>query len=520
MQDSVIPIFGFGGDALTTPENTIEAYWTALGGGATGIAVEVRLSRDGVVVCSEHDDFSQTCDDYRGVTEIDWNDIRRLDAGFTFRSTVLGADHQPTGERGADRPWLGNMPSKRAVRVTRLSEVLRVFGRRVPIIIRLPDSNLPLVKATVVELRRFGLLGRIQLAGSRETCVELSDMVRGVRCILVGDARAAPVDQVPVAEALGAEALWLDWDVACPAVSGGVVFDPGLAAALDGSYMGLLLGSDRMPFAASPAHFAAIDGISVKFGIVARGVLPTVESLTPVSLVASDRFEGTRIDPGLWAAGYSQPNQDTEIFQDDDLQIRIRSGGSYSGAAAICTLPVYGRFDARVAFHVNNPKAATTFELAAICIDPGYHDIDNSDPTKISYNLTFDVHGAPPYASSERDEDDGFRCGWNNSFNLTRIEGGQWHARSVNMYNKYGRDVGDGGADNPEGQLRLVRNGPVFACYYTDRHNAAWVSSGAMLVQNMSEDVYLRLAAKHWAKGGGNPPENHIRFRDFRLFQF
>lgn len=518
MHESLIAVFGLGGDALTTPENTIEAYWMALGGGAAGLAVGVRLSRDGVVVCSEHDDFGPTCDDERAVAELDWRDIRRLDAGSTFCSTVLGADRQPTGERGGDRPWLGNLPSKRAVRVARLSDVLRLFGRRAAIIVGLPDGDRPLAEATVAELRRFGLLGRILLAGSRETCTALSDMDRGARCVLVGDVDAAPADQVAVARALGAAALWLDWDAACPADAGRVAFDADLAAALDGSHMQLLLGSDRMPFAASPAHFAALDGIALKFGIVARGVLPTVDELTPASLVADDRFEGTRIDRGLWAAGYSHPNQDTEIFQDDGLHIRIRAGGSYSGAAAICTLPVHGRFDAHTAFYVGNPRAATTFELAAICIDPGYHDIDNSNPDRMRVNLTFDVHGAPPYASSERDEDDGFRCGWNNGFSLTRI-GEDWSASSVNMYNKYGRDVGDGGADNPEGQLRLVRNGSIFACYYTDRHNAAWVGSGAMLVQSIAEDVYLRLAAKHWSKGG-TPPDNHVRFHDFRLYQF
>ena len=54
---------------------------------------------------------------------------------------------------------------------------------------------------------------------------------------------------------------------------------------------------------------------------------------------------------------------------------------------------------------------AETAFLAAIQVDPGYREV----------NLTFDVHGAPPYASSERDENDGFRIGWNNGPALTKF---------------------------------------------------------------------------------------------------
>jgi len=156
--------------------------------------------------------------------------------------------------------------------------------------------------------------------------------------------------------------------------------------------------------------------------------------------------------------------------------------------------------------------------MAAICIDPGYHHMNNADLDTRSVNLTFDVHGAPPYASSERDEDDGFRCGWNNGFNLTKVDP-DWVAASVNMYNKYGRDVGNGAADNPDGSLRLIRNGPVFSTYYRDKYNSAWVCSGTMLVQNMAADAYIRLAAKHWEKGG-TPPANSVRFYRFKLYQF
>ena len=166
---------------------------------------------------------------------------------------------------------------------------------------------------------------------------------------------------------------------------------------------------------------------------------------------------------------------------------------------------------------VENPCAGTTFELAAIGIDPGYFNIDNPTNAR-KVNLTFDVHGAPPYASSERDEDDGFRIGWNNCYNLTRIDN-DWRARSANMYNKYSRDVGYARQDSPSGSLRLTRNGSIFNAYYKDKFNPTWVCSGSALVPNLGEDVYIRLAAKHWQKGD-IPPANTIVFKNFRLYQY
>ena len=88
------------------------------------------------------------------------------------------------------------------------------------------------------------------------------------------------------------------------------------------------------------------------------------------------------------------------------------------------------------------------------------------------------------------------------------------------MYNKYSRDVGNGSAENPSGLLRLIRNQQVFSAYYKDKHNSAWVCCGAQLVQNMSDDVFLRLAAKHWDKNQTSPPPNHVIFREFQLYQF
>ena len=131
------------------------------------------------------------------------------------------------------------------------------------------------------------------------------------------------------------------------------------------------------------------------------------------------------------------------------------------------------------------------------------------------------MHGAPPYASSERDQNDAFRCGWNNSFNFAKFGGKaspEWEASSSNMYNKYGRGVGDGSPANPNGKLRLTRKGDLFNSYYRDAHNSEWVCSGTMLVQNLPTTTYLRLAAKHWHKIDP-APGNVVSFWDFTFSQ-
>ncbi len=510
-----ISILGLGGDALMAPEHTETAFWASLGGGADGFVSGVRLSKDKIVVCTNYDDFESTCGVTGKASEMDWEEISKLDAGFMFRSTVIGSDGQPTGERGKDKPWEGNLPKKRAIRVPRLSQILIQFSRRCEIMLLLPAGNEELIDLTVDELKKYGVLNRTVLIGDVSVCNYLKDHFSEIRYALEGVAS----DQLDAARILGAESLYLDWDIACTSVSGSIIFSEELRHQMAKSPIDLILGSGTMIYAPKQKYIKAIKNVEGIVAIITSGVIPTIEMLSPSALITGDNFDGSYLDRSLWAAGFSHINQDTEIAQQDGLRIKIKEGGSYSGAAAVCLIAIHGRFDAQVDFTVSNPKQGTTFEMAAICIDPGYHHMQNDDLNTRNVNLTFDVHGAPPYASSERDEDDGFRCGWNNGFNLTRVDS-DWQASSVNMYNKYGRDVGNGEADNPFGTIRLVRNGSVFTSYYKDKYNKAWVCSGVMLVQNMSDDVYIRLAAKHWNKGGNPPPGNSITFRNFKLYQF
>lgn len=512
-------LYGLGGDSQMAPEHTHTAFWAALAGGASGFVSGVRLTKDEVVVCCEQDYLGTVTESEKRVDELTWDEIRKLDAGYRFRSITLDAENQPTSQRGSDTPWRGNIAKKKAIHIPRLDDVLTLFARRCEIIIQLSVPSEVLVEKTIALLVQYGAVDRVIILADDTVCKKIRQKNHHVRLALNMSNEWTLSEQVHSAAKLQVEAIYIDWNFACPEIEGEIKLRSDLKEVLKKNELNLLIGSKNMPYAPLKEYIQAIAPIKHLCGIISKGVLTTMSLITPPALVLSDDFKGQNIDREKWTAGYSHMNQDTEIYQKDGLNIEIHPDGSYSGAAAICLLPVHGRFDSQVDFHVSNPMQGTTFEMAAICIDPGYFHTDNSDLDTRNVNLTFDVHGAPPYASSERDEDDGFRCGWNNGFNLTKVAE-NWESSSVNMYNKYGRDVGNGLPDNPDGTLRLVRNGSVFATYYKDKYNETWVCSGIMLVQNMSDDVYIRLAAKHWNKGGKSVPGNHVTFHNFQLHQF
>lgn len=513
MNTDRVAIHGLHGASHTCPADTVTAYWAALGAGADGIVAGLELTGGGTVVCCPAPTLQAEGGVAHEVLGMKDEDFFKFDAGASFRSAVLDAQNQPTGERGDDTPWKGTPNKKKALSHPTLLEVLQLFGRRCRVMLLLrgdqgPDASKSLADKTLQLLRDTGLTRRVVLIAPQDTCNALRRASATCRLACIGEQRNTLAQNVSAALAAGAQYLYARVE--------DVIGE--LGECRKKLPVPLLLTSDDMPLAPSPEVFDAFAECESVAGFCFPAVEATVELRTPPACVLSDSFEGTDFDRDLWACGYSHQNADTKITQSDGVNIEIKEDGQYSGAAAVTVLPIHDRFDARVDFEVASPAQGTTFEMAAIGIDPGYFNIDNTKLDSKTVNLTFDVHGAPPYASAERDEDDGFRVGWNNGFNLTKIDP-DWAAASGNMYNKYGRDVGDGSADSPRGTLRMVRTGAVFNAYYQDKHNRAWVCCGSALVPNLGPDVHIRLGAKHWPKTG-KPPRNTVTFTNFRLYQF
>jgi glycerophosphoryl diester phosphodiesterase len=77
-------IFAHRGGAGLAPENTIEAFDRGLALGADGIELDVRLSRDGVVVVHHDRTLARTTNQCGGVAHFTADELARADAGYRF----------------------------------------------------------------------------------------------------------------------------------------------------------------------------------------------------------------------------------------------------------------------------------------------------------------------------------------------------------------------------------------------------------------------------------------------------
>lgn len=493
-------IWADGGLSHCSPRDTLVAYWGALGAGADGLMIGAQLTTDGVVICSATDSVEPTTGTTSRISELTAAEVRKLDAGATFQSMVLGQNNEETSNIGEDKPWVQNNPNDSLYHPT-LEEVLRQLGRRTRFLITLGTADKAAskqqVEATLAVLDRFALTRRTVIAGNAETLKQVG--TRAEKCLMT-DAGTSADDAANQAHASGASTAMVSADRA-KGFQGG----PAL----------LLVTPTAGHRAPSPDEYAALAQSDSIAGYAVPAVIELHELMHSRGLIAADEFKGTKVNNDLWVLGHSRPNEESKIWVDDSLHIKIE-GVEYSGAAAFTAFSIHGGFDARMSFEVANPFQGTTFELAALHIDAGYQQP----------NLTFDVHGAPPYASSERDEDDGFRIGWNNGPALTNFvvaDPAKPHSavpQSSNLYNNYGRDVGYAKKDSPTGYLRLTRNGYVYNSYYRDKFNKAWVLSGSAAVPALAEAVFLRLGAKHWRKKGKPAPNNEFKFSQFELYQW
>jgi glycerophosphoryl diester phosphodiesterase len=515
MKQLNLPVYGLHGESHAAPMDTLVSYWAALGEGAEGITAGLQMTGDGCLVCCPSDLLTEKDGVPYRMSCITTKELRDFDAGASFRSTVLNQENQPTGETGIDTPWVGNTEAKDKPHLCypHLKEVLQLFGRRTKLMFIIQDDvnaqhSEAIAQSALDQLRSFGLERRVTIAAPDHVCSYIHQQSPQTATALMVDTGKSMAKNLEETLQAGASYLYTNIE----SLDVGFPVDK-----LEN--VKLLLTSNTMPYAPTPAaYFKVLEHKNVH-ALVMRSVDRTRKLGDSPAKVLVDDFAGTEINRDIWACGYSHCNTDTTISQDNGFTITIKEGGSYSGGAAVTLLPILGNFDAQVNVNMASPQQGTTLEMSAIGIDPGYFHIDNTNLNSRTVSLTFDVHGAPPYASCERDENDGFRIGWNNGYNLTRISS-DWTADSVNMYNKYGRDVGNGSTDNLSCTLRLHRCGAVFNSYYKDKYNKEWVCSGSALVPNLSADVHIRLGAKHWAKHGETPPPNQIIFTDFRLYQY
>ena len=529
-----VKIWAIGGDSLSAPEDTIPAYWAALAAGAEGLLIGVQLTADKKVVCCSQPDLRKTCGVNKKVGKLKLGKILKLDAGSQFRSIELDKRNQPIrGSRGNGKPWKKGAGSRRALFHPSLEEVCLHFGRRTKLWLNLLPSDdsrsasKELFGRVYRVLKSFGLDGVATLSGQPKSLKiakgkkELKD-----RLVLRVENKSQARKAMESARELGVEKVWIDLS----SISRSFLES---SAEVD-----LVVGPSSNEFALTPRQQRKICNRENAIGLATRAIHDTKDVIQPRCVVLEDNLK--KHDRKTWIIGHSRDNDDTNVDFDKGLFFDLQQGGEYSGAAAVTNFAIGGDFDSQVDFWVAHPFQGTTFELAVIQVDPGYHKT----------NLTFDVHGAPPYASSEKDENDGYRIGWNNGPAVTDFAADpaktieQLYStvlsevspsilkrdppsyirkvpQSSNIYNNYSRDVGVASNEEASGQLRLVRHGSNFSAYYTDKYNTGWVMCGTARIPTLCNDVFFRLAAKHWPKGTNDrvPPWNQVRFSNFKILQ-
>lgn len=123
-------------------EHTLAAYERALEDGADGLECDVRLTRDGTLVCVHDRRINRTSTGRGVVSTLELSDLADLDFGAWHPSAALAADEAPDWDRTS------------VLTLDRLLEVVTDRGRRVDIAIETkhPTRYAGLVELTLAEI--------------------------------------------------------------------------------------------------------------------------------------------------------------------------------------------------------------------------------------------------------------------------------------------------------------------------------------------------------------------------------
>jgi glycerophosphoryl diester phosphodiesterase len=136
-------VYAHRGGAALRPENTLAAFDHGLSCGADGLELDVRLSRDGVVVVHHDDTLERTTNGAGAVAAYSADQLAALDAGYHFTDGAGGF------------PFRG-----KGIGIPRLRQVLDRYGSA-QLIIELKSSNAVLARHVVAEVRESGAIDRV-----------------------------------------------------------------------------------------------------------------------------------------------------------------------------------------------------------------------------------------------------------------------------------------------------------------------------------------------------------------------
>ncbi len=178
-------VFAHRGSSEQRAEHTLDAYRLAIAEGADGLECDVRLTRDGYLVCV-HDRRVERTSNGRGVvSEFALDELSTLDFGSWHPGLPDSADEliRPPGRGLADN--VEGPAVQRVLTFAALLELVTAADRPLKLLVETkhPTRYGGLVeKALVAELRRFGLADPAAANGAEVTMMSFSMMaVRRVR---------------------------------------------------------------------------------------------------------------------------------------------------------------------------------------------------------------------------------------------------------------------------------------------------------------------------------------------------
>ncbi len=148
-------LFGHRGASAVVPENTLEAFRTALEVGAAYLEMDVHSSADGQIMVIHDSSVSRTTERRGRIENMNFDAIRRLDAGYQF-----------TPDHGRTFPYRG-----RGLVIPTLEEVLVAFHEaRLNIEIKRSREG---IEAGVLELiAKYGASERVVIAAQEHDILE------------------------------------------------------------------------------------------------------------------------------------------------------------------------------------------------------------------------------------------------------------------------------------------------------------------------------------------------------------
>ena len=142
------------GASALAPENTLEAFRLGVEAGASGLELDVHMTRDGGVVVIHDPTVDRTTDGTGAVAEMTLGDLRRLDAGYRFSQ-----------DGGSSYPYRGA-----GVRVPTLAELYETFPEAC-LNIELKEAQPGIEEAVLRVVRSAGAQERTLVVSNRHGVV-------------------------------------------------------------------------------------------------------------------------------------------------------------------------------------------------------------------------------------------------------------------------------------------------------------------------------------------------------------